>query len=91
MRPCRISKRVDPQLRLIGEAVGFFKIKARDAKLLAKILSKMVLSGKTGLEYEESYNELMKKRKIGFEKIGGFWTEMDFKADLKKIKGHLTL
>ena len=87
-RLMRVSKKADPKLKVVGEAVGFFKIKKDDARQLAQILRKMVHSGKTGVEYEESYNELMKKVKVGFEKITGFWTEMDFDKDLKKIKRH---
>ena len=81
LRPCRISKRIDPRLCIIGEAVGFLKLKRSDALLLSDILEKMVRQGKTGLEYEEAYNELMKTRRVGFKKITGFWTEMDFEED----------
>ena len=50
----------------------------------------MVHEGQTGLEYEESYSRLMKKMKVGVESIRKvFWTEMDFKKDLEKIKRHL--
>ena len=45
----------------------------------------MVREGKTGAEYEDSYNRLMKKTRVSFEKIGGFWTEMDFEEDRRKI------
>ncbi len=85
-RLVQISKKKFPKLRVLGEAAGFFKVTKKDAKLLSSILKKMVHAGKTQLEYEESYNELMKKRTLGYEKITGFWTEMDFKKDLKKIK-----
>ena len=85
-RLVRISKKVDPKLTIVGEAVGFFKVKKEDAKRLAEILKKMVRAGKTGVEYEESYNELMKVKKVGFEIITGFWTEMDFEEDLKSLR-----
>ena len=81
-----ISKRVDARLRTVGEAVGFLKLKKNDARLLAKILEKMVRQGKTHLEYEESFNELMKRRRLGYEKIAGFWREMDFEEDLAVIR-----
>ena len=85
-RLVKVSKKLVPKLAILGEAVGFFKVKARDTKLLAKILERMVRNGKTSLEYEEAYNELMKKRKIGFVTISGFWTEMDFEEDLAVIR-----
>lgn len=88
-RILRVSKKIDPGLTPLGEAVGFFKVSKKDAPFLAKTLKKMVRSGKTGVEYEEAYNELMKKRSVGFKTIRGFWTEMDFEEDLKKIKHRL--
>jgi len=84
-RLVRVSKTVDLRLNIVGEAVGFLKLKVTDAKYLAKILEKMIRSGKTSLEYEASYNELMKKRRFGFKRITGFWTEMDFEEDLNVI------
>ncbi len=87
--PARISKKVDPKLEILGEATGFFKLKKADAKRLAAILQKMVRAGKTHVEYEDSYNELMKGRRAGVVKISGFWTEMDFEEDLKRIRTKL--
>ena len=84
-RLVRISKKTDRRLDIVGEAVGFFKIKKKDARQLAKILKKMVHNGKTGVEYEEAYNKLMKKTKVSFQTIGSFWTEMDFEEDRRKI------
>ncbi len=91
--PCLISKKVDPRLQVLGEATGFFKISPEDGVLLRKTLQDFVLAGRTGGEYEEAYNWLMRKRKVGFEKVGPeFWTEMDFEEDLKKITArHLFL
>ena len=84
-RLVRISKKTARGLKVVGEAVGFLKLKQNDAGLLAQILERMVRRGKTDCEHEESYNELMKKRKVGFKKITGFWTEMDFEEDLDVI------
>lgn len=85
-RLVRISKKLDPKLRPIGEAVGFLKLVKKDAVLLAGILRRLVASGRTGCEYEEAYNGLMKTRRLGWVKIGGFWTEMDFEEDLRRIR-----
>ncbi len=84
-KPVHISKKTDGRLRALGEATGFLLLKKTDASLLSRILEKMVRSGKTECEYEESYNELMKTRRLGAAKIKGFWSEMDFEADRKKI------
>ena len=90
-RACRISKTVDPSLKILGEATGFLKLRTRDAGLLAVVLKKMVRAGHTQVEYEESYNELMKKRKLGYKTISGFWSEMDFEEDLGVILRNDTL
>jgi len=84
-KPVHISKKPDPKLNALGEATGFLKLAKKDAALLARILEKMVRSGKTECEYEVAYNELMKTRRLGVEKIKGSWSEMDFESDRKKI------
>jgi choline kinase len=88
-RVVRIAKKTDPSLEILGEAVGFLKIGKNDAAILRKILSNFIRHGKTAVEYEDSYNTLMQKRKIGIEKIHEFWTEMDFEEDLKKIRSRI--
>ncbi len=89
-RPVRISKKVQPRLDIIGESVGFFRIAKQHGPLLKKILERLVDAGKTGVEYEESYNELMKKLTPGVETMRGlFWSEMDFEEDRLKIMAHL--
>ena len=90
-RPIKISKKTDPSLKILGEATGILKLKAADTPLLASLIKKMLLEGKTGAEYEESYTELMKTRRIGFKKISGFWSEMDFEEDLSVIRKQLAV
>ena len=85
-RLVRVSKKTAKRLKIIGEATGFLKLTGPDGAALARILEKTVRSGRTGVEYEECYNELMKKRRLGFRKIAGFWTEMDFEEDLSVIR-----
>ncbi len=85
-RPVRVAKTIDPDLKILGEAVGFLFVKKKDAKSLAHILKQMISAGKKDVEYEESYNELMKQKVFSYEKISGFWTEMDFEEDLEKIR-----
>ena len=88
-RPVKISKKTDPSLKVLGEATGFFLVKKKDARRLAGILRRMVRAGKTKVEYEGSYCELMKKSRVGYVKIKSFWTEMDLEGDLKTIRGRL--
>ncbi len=84
-KPVHISKHPDSKLHALGEATGFLKLMRSDASLLARILEKRVRSGNTESEYEESYNELMKTRRLGVKKIKGFWSEMDFERDWQRI------
>ena len=88
--PVRIAKKVDPSLKVLGESVGFLKVGKADATLLKKILKSFIRHGKTGVEYEDSYNVLMQKTTLGAEPITGFWTEMDFEEDLRKIRDRST-
>lgn len=90
-RLTHISKKIKHELRIIGEATGFFKVVKKDAKRLAGILKTMVKKGITEVEYEDAYNRLMKKVAPGYAKIDGFWSEMDFEADLKKIRAQAKL
>ena len=86
-RPFAISKKLIPGLKILGESVGFLKINGKSASTLRQILKGMIEAGETSVEHEESYDRLMKKIKIGAEPISKvFWTEMDFKKDLDKIR-----
>ncbi len=86
-RPFAISKKLTAGLKVLGESVGFLKIDGKSAPTLRNILKEMIQAGQTNVEYEESYDRLMKKTKIGVEPIGKvFWTEMDFKKDLDRIR-----
>lgn len=89
-RPTRISKKVDPRLKILGENVGFLKLAPKDAPVLLAALEQFVREKRTGIEYEETYNILMRKRKIGLVSMeGSFWTEMDFPEDRERILAHL--
>lgn len=89
-RPFYISKEVDPRLKILGENVGFFKLSPKDAPVLRLALEKFVREGRTGVEYEETYNVLMRNTNVGLEPMDGiFWTEMDFPEDREKIVAHL--
>lgn len=80
-----IAKRLEDGLKPVAEATGIVKFSKKDAALLLKILRKFIQNKILDVEYEESYSELLKKRKIQLLPIKGFWTEMDFEADRQKI------
>ena len=81
-----IAKKLDPSLKIIGEATGIVKFNKKDATFLRKILADFVKEDNVFVEYEDAYARLMKKVTLGVVKIGSlFWSEMDFEEDLNKI------
>ena len=88
--PLAISKQVEPSLKILGEATGIVKWSSLHGKKIAAILTQFVQKETTRVEYEEAYDVLLKKEKIGLVPVGSvFWSEMDFEEDLKKISGRL--
>lgn len=90
-RLASISKKVNPNLEVIGESVGFLKLVKEHARVLREILKDFIAQGKMDVEHEDTYPALMEKYPIGFETMDGFfWSEMDFKEDLELIRKHLS-
>ena len=87
-----ISKKLNPSLEPVGEATGFFMIEKKHLGLFKSVLRRLVRSGHAAAEYEEVYDALLKKIRIGLVPVGKtFWTEMDFEADRGKILKHFGL
>lgn len=80
-----ISKTPNARLKPAGEATGIVKLSASDARALAACLKKLVVRGRVREEYERAYTELMKSRRIGSVTVSGFWSEIDFEKDLRKV------
>lgn len=84
-----IAKKIDPSLRIVGEATGIVKFKKSDAVFLRKTLVDFVKEKNIDVEYEDAYARLLKRRKLGIVKMSGmFWSEMDFEEDLQTIRRH---
>jgi choline kinase len=76
-----------PGFELAGESVGFLKLDAEAAGLLATLLEARVAAGHTGIEHEEVYPELLARVTVGFERIDGMpWTEIDFPEDVDRAE-----
>ena len=46
--------------------------------------------GRTGIEHEELYPELLARTDVGFERIEGMpWTEIDFPDDVEHAERHV--
>jgi choline kinase len=72
-----------PGFELSGESVGFLKLGADAARLLATLLDARVAAGHTGIEHEEVYPELLARVAVGYERVDGMpWTEIDFPEDV---------
>jgi 2-aminoethylphosphonate-pyruvate transaminase len=85
-RIVKIAKPLDPNLKPLGEATGFFKMGPKAGKKLSAILDRMVRRGTVNCEYEDAYCELMKTYSPACVPVGPvFWTEIDFPSDLQKI------
>ncbi len=80
-----ISKTPSLWLSPKGEATGIVKLSASDARALQSALAQAVAQGHTREEYEHAYTELMKTRALGAVTVSGFWSEIDFEADLRKV------
>jgi choline kinase len=86
-RPLAISKQLQPGLQVLGEATGIVRWSAAHGRRLSRILASFVRRGRTRVEYEEAYDALLKEEKTALIPVGNvFWSEMDFEADLKKIR-----
>jgi len=76
-----------PGFELAGESVGFLKLDAGAARLLATLLDARVAAGHTGIEHEEVYPDLLARVPVGFERIDGMpWTEIDFPEDVERAE-----
>ena len=76
-----------PGFELAGESVGFLKLDADAARVLARLLDARVAAGHTGIEHEEVYPELLAAVVVGYERIDGVpWTEIDFPEDVARAE-----
>jgi choline kinase len=70
-----------------GESVGFLKLSAEAAALLARLVEERVASGDTGIEHEQVYPALLARVEVGFERVAGLpWTEIDFREDVVRAE-----
>lgn len=76
-----------PGFELTGESVGFLKLDADAAGMLARLVAERVAAGQTGIEHEEVYPELLARVPVGFERVDGIpWTEIDFPEDVERAE-----
>jgi choline kinase len=79
-----------PGYDVAGESVGFLKLSAGAARVLRELLEVSVAAGRTGIEHEEVYPELLERVEVGFERVDGMpWTEIDFAADVARAESEI--
>ena len=79
-----------PGYDLAGESVGFLKLSAGAASVLRELLAVSVAAGRTGIEHEEVYPELLQRVEVGFERVDGMpWTEIDFAGDVARAEAEI--
>jgi len=76
-----------PGYELTGESIGFLKLGAPAASLLAELLQARIDAGETGIEHEQVYPDLLARVAVGFERVDGEpWIEIDFPEDVKRAE-----
>lgn len=86
-RVITINRNPQGKFDLIGEGVGFVRLRASSAKNLISLAKKFIDSGKINSEYEECLQELIKEGYFGYEEITGLkWKEIDFLEDIKQAQ-----
>lgn len=90
-RVLRIARRVDPRgYEVLGEGVGFLKLRAADQPLLRTELERLIAERGPDREYEEAIDRLLGRLVVGWEEVGETpWTEVDFVEDLERARREL--
>jgi choline kinase len=90
-RVLRIARRVDPRGdEVLGEGVGFLKLRRADQPLLRAELERVVAEHGPDREYEEAIDRLLGRLDVRYEQVADLpWTEVDFPEDLARARGEL--
>ena len=76
-----------PGYELSGESIGFLKLDGPTASLLRELIDARIAAGRTGIEHEEVYPDLLARVDVGFERVDGLpWTEIDFPEDIVRAE-----
>jgi len=86
-RVIALTKNVPPRYDLVGEGVGFLKVRHADTPHVIASLQTFVDREAWQMEYEDALVEFFRAVKVGHEVIGGLpWTEIDFPEDVEKAE-----
>jgi choline kinase len=82
-----VTKKIGPDPRIRGEAVGVARLSAEAAEILRGILEEFIETGKDSLEYEDAFRELAAEVPIGVVEVGDLpWVEINFQEDLVRAR-----
>ena len=77
---------------MIGESVGFFRLREETAKRFAEIVAGYVDSGRANMPHEEAVRDLLLERSHVFDTAdvtGAPWIEIDFPNDVKRATAEI--
>ncbi len=86
-RVVALTKRMPADYDLVGEGVGFLKVRRADTAHLIESLKAHVDLGQWEMEYEDALLDFFTRVRVGYEKIGGLpWIEIDFPEDVDRAE-----
>ncbi|MFN7970756.1 MAG: phosphocholine cytidylyltransferase family protein [Acidobacteriota bacterium] len=89
-RVTHIYRGVLPGERVLGEAVGFTRFSAADARVLEGMLAAAVASGRTGIEHEELFDDFLARCHVAaIPTAGRPWLEIDFAEDVARAHSEI--
>lgn len=82
-----LARRLPDQKGVVGEGVGFLKLKAADVERLRAVLDHFVAEERVSADYEEAIDDLMRLTTIRYEPVDGLpWIELDFPEDVVRAE-----
>jgi choline kinase len=83
----RIARTLGPDWDVIGEGVGFFKIRGADLQHLLNELDALLDAGQRNADYENGIDNFLAKRPAGWVPVGDLpWMEIDFDEDVEQAR-----
>jgi choline kinase len=82
-RPFEFRKRWQGTAEVVGESIGFFRVREADVPMLIEDTEARARGAGKGDSYDEVIRTLVKAGRFDFEEVTGLpWTEVDFETDI---------
>ena len=83
----RIARRIGNDWDLVGEGVGFFKIRAADLDPLLTEMNRLLDNGQRKADYEDGLDAFLAKHPAHWVPVADLpWTEIDFDEDVEQAR-----